>query len=82
MLYASVGHAGASGYLAAMAIFGIAPNVMKPTALVLNILVAAIATVKFYRAGCFLWSIFGCGRDRRGVYRCRLWQSSIRQYHD
>jgi uncharacterized protein len=40
LLYASVGHAGASGYLAAMALFGIAPEVMKPTALVLNILVA------------------------------------------
>lgn len=58
LLYASVGHAGASGYLAAMALFGIAPEVMKPTALVLNILVAAIATVKFYRAGCFSWSMF------------------------
>ena len=58
LLYASVGHAGASGYLAAMALFGIAPAVMKPTALALNILVAAIATVKFYRAGCFSWSIF------------------------
>jgi uncharacterized protein len=58
LLYSSVGHAGASGYLAAMALFGVAPDVMKPTALVLNILVAAIATVKFYRAGCFSWSMF------------------------
>jgi uncharacterized protein len=58
LLYASVGHAGASGYLAAMALFGVAPDVMKPTALVLNILVAAIATVKFYGAGCFSWSMF------------------------
>jgi hypothetical protein len=57
-LYASVGHAGASGYLAAMALFGIAPEVMKPTALALNILVAAITAIKFYRAGCFSWSIF------------------------
>ena len=57
-LYSSVGHAGASGYLAAMALFGVAPSVMKPTALALNILVAAIATVKFYRAGAFSWSIF------------------------
>jgi hypothetical protein len=53
MLYSSVGHAGASGYLAAMALFGLAPIVMKPTALTLNILVATIATVKFHRAGCF-----------------------------
>lgn len=53
VLYSSVGHAGASGYLAAMALMGVAPAVMKPTALTLNILVASIATVKFYRAGHF-----------------------------
>lgn len=58
MLYSSVGHAGASGYLAAMALFGITPAVMKPTALALNILVALIATTKFYRAGHFIWSLF------------------------
>ncbi|HYE66280.1 MAG TPA: sulfite exporter TauE/SafE family protein [Pyrinomonadaceae bacterium] len=57
MLYSSVGHAGASGYLAAMALLGVAPAVMKPTALTLNILVATIATVKFYRAGCFSWRL-------------------------
>jgi uncharacterized membrane protein YfcA len=51
ILYGSVGHAGASGYLAAMALVGIAPDVMKPTALVLNILVSAIVTVRFARAG-------------------------------
>ncbi|MSR43267.1 MAG: sulfite exporter TauE/SafE family protein [Pedosphaera sp.] len=54
-LYSTVGHAGASGYLAAMAIFGLAPAVMKPTALVLNILVASIATAKFAKAGFFSW---------------------------
>ncbi len=58
LLYSSVGHAGASGYLAAMALFGLAPEVMKPTALTLNILVAAIATAQFYRAGYFSWNIF------------------------
>jgi uncharacterized protein len=58
VLYSSVGHGGASGYLAAMALFGVAPAVMKPTALVLNIIVAAIATTKFYRAGCFNKSLF------------------------
>lgn len=58
LLYSSVGHAGASGYLAAMALVGIAPSVMKPTALSLNILVAAIATWKFYRARCFSWPLF------------------------
>ncbi len=58
LLYSSVGHAGASGYLAAMALFGLAPDVMKPTALTLNILVATIATVQFYRAGYFSWKTF------------------------
>jgi uncharacterized protein len=58
VLYSSVGHGGASGYLAAMALFGMAPTVMKPTALVLNIIVAAITTVKFYRAGSFNRSLF------------------------
>lgn len=58
LLYSSVGHAGASGYLAAMALFGVAPAEMKPTALLLNILVALIASVKFYRAGCFSWPLF------------------------
>ncbi len=58
LLYSSVGHGGASGYLAAMALFGIAPAVMKPTALCLNIVVAAIATAKFYRTGCFNRALF------------------------
>ena len=56
-LYSSVGHAGASGYLAALALAGTAPAVMKPTALTLNILVALIATVRFYRAGYFSWRV-------------------------
>ncbi len=58
LLYSSVGHAGASGYLAAMALFGVAPEVMKPAALALNILVAVIATTKFYRVGAFSWPLF------------------------
>jgi uncharacterized protein len=57
-LYASVGHAGASAYLAVMGLFNFAPAVMKPTALSLNILVAAIATIRFYRAGLFTWSLY------------------------
>ena len=57
-LYASVGHGGASAYIAAMAIAGIAPAEMRPIALQLNVLVAAIATVKFYRAGHFRWPLF------------------------
>lgn len=57
-LYSSVGHAGASGYIAAMALFGVAPTVMKPTALCLNVLVATIATYRFWRAGAFRWRTF------------------------
>jgi hypothetical protein len=54
-LYSSVGHAGASGYLAIMALLGVAPDVMRPTALVLNLLVAAIGTWRFARAGLTSW---------------------------
>jgi uncharacterized protein len=54
-LYSSVGHAGASGYLAAMAIVGLAPETMRPTALALNILVATIAAARYARAGQFDW---------------------------
>lgn len=50
-LYSSVGHAGASGYLAAMALFGLAPDVMRPTALALNVLVGALAFYRYSRAG-------------------------------
>ena len=57
-LYASVGHAGASGYLAAMALLGVEPALMKPTALALNLIVAAIGTVSFARAGCFVGRLF------------------------
>ena len=54
-LYSSVGHAGASAYLAAMALVGLAPEVMRPTALVLNLLVATIVVVRFARAGRLPW---------------------------
>lgn len=57
-LYSAVGHAGASGYLAAMALFGLAPLEMKPAALTLNVLVASIAVYKYTRAGRFSWSLF------------------------
>jgi len=57
-LYSSVGHAGASGYLAAMALFSMAPLEMKPTALALNVLVAVIATTKYLRANRFSWPLF------------------------
>jgi uncharacterized protein len=58
LLYSSVGHGGASGYLAVMAFFAIAPNVTKPTALILNLFVASIAFVQFYRAKHFDWKVF------------------------
>ncbi len=58
LLYSSVGHGGASGYLAAMALFGVAPDVMKPTALVLNLFVAGVGIFRYARAGCFSWKLF------------------------
>lgn len=57
-LYASVGHAGASGYIAVMSLAGLAPGVIKPTALVLNILVATLGSFQFWRAGHFSWPLF------------------------
>jgi uncharacterized membrane protein YfcA len=58
VLYSSVGHGGASGYLAVMAFLAVAPEVTRPTALVLNLFVASIATVQFWRAGHFSWKLF------------------------
>jgi len=58
LLYSSVGHGGGSGYLAVMALFGVAPESMRPAALCLNILVASIGTFRFYRADAFSWSHF------------------------
>ncbi len=58
LLYATVGHGGASGYLAAMALFNVTPEVMKPTALVLNLFVAGVGTYRYARAGHFAWNTF------------------------
>jgi uncharacterized protein len=58
VLYASVGHAGASGYIAVMALAGVASSVLRPTALVLNIAVAIIGTWQFASAGFFSWRRF------------------------
>ena len=58
LLYSSVGHAGASGYIAIMTLCGVAPTVIRPTALVLNILVASIGAFQFWRAGHFSWKLF------------------------
>ncbi len=57
-LYSAVGHAGASGYIAVMTLFGLAPAVIKPSALVLNILVASLTAFQFWRAGHFSWERF------------------------
>ena len=56
--YASVGHGGASGYLALMAIFSVTPGLMKPTALLLNLFVAGIAFYHYYKEGHFNKKLF------------------------
>ena len=58
VLYSSVGHGGASGYLAVMAFLSIEPAITKPTALILNVFVASIAAFQFYRAKHFDWKVF------------------------
>ena len=57
LLYSSVGHAGASAYLALMALFGVQQAVMRPTALVLNIIVASLVSFRFVWAGVFRWRV-------------------------
>lgn len=57
-LYASVGHGGASGYLALMALFSFQPSLMKSSALILNIFVSLTSFIQFYRAGHFKWKLF------------------------
>ncbi len=56
-LYASVGHGGASGYLALMVLFGISPQLMKPSALILNLFVSTIAFVQYRKQGFFRWKL-------------------------
>jgi len=53
--YSSVGHGGASGYLALMALFGFAPESIRSYALMMNLVVSAIAFISYYRAGHFRW---------------------------
>ncbi len=57
-LYSSVGHGGASGYIALMALAGLAPEEVRPAALVLNIVVASLGAYRFLRAGRFDWTVF------------------------
>lgn len=56
-LYASAGQGGASGYLALMAFFSIAPVYMKTSALLLNVFVSLIAFILYYKAGHFRWKL-------------------------
>lgn len=58
VLYSAVGHGGASGYLASMAIMGVAPAAMKPAALLLNVLVAGASSIRYVRQECFSWRVF------------------------
>lgn len=57
-LYASIGHGGASGYLAIMSLFGIAVLNMKMSVLLLDVLVAFISFYQFYKGGYFKWRLF------------------------
>ncbi|MDR6563331.1 MULTISPECIES: sulfite exporter TauE/SafE family protein [unclassified Arcicella] len=57
-LYSSVGHGGASGYLAVMAIVGVAPSLMKSSALIMNLAVSLFSFLGFYRAGHFKFKLF------------------------
>jgi uncharacterized protein len=58
MAYATVGQGGATGYIALMGLAGFAPDVIRPAALVLNVLVSAIGTAQFARAGLLRWRTF------------------------
>lgn len=57
-LYASVGHGGASGYLALMALFGVAPLSMKTSALIMNVFVSLVSFLHYYKQGHFKWKLF------------------------
>jgi len=57
-LYSTVGHAGASGYIAVMTLFGLSATTIRPTALTLNIIVSVLTTLQFWRSGHFSWRLF------------------------
>ena len=58
LLYSCVGHAGASGYIAVMSLAGLSAGFIKPMALILNVGVALITSIQFWRAGHFSWALF------------------------
>lgn len=55
ILYSAAGQAGGSGYIAVMALAGLSPDAIRPTALLLNVLVASVATIRYWRAGRIPW---------------------------
>lgn len=57
-LYASVGHGGASGYLAIMGLFAVSASIMRPSALLMNCIVSLLAFFQYSRAGHFQWKLF------------------------
>ncbi|MBL7981791.1 MAG: sulfite exporter TauE/SafE family protein [Flavobacteriales bacterium] len=57
-LYASVGHGGASGYITLLTLAGVASVAVRPSSLMLNLCVSAIAFIQFARAGHFRWKVF------------------------
>lgn len=57
-LYSSIGHGGASGYIAMLSILGMSSAIIRPSALVLNVFVASISFYQFYKAGHFKWKLF------------------------
>lgn len=57
-LYATVGHGGASGYLALMSLFAFTPDTIRPTALIINLAVSLVAFIQYYRSGYFVWHLF------------------------
>lgn len=57
-MYASVGHGGASGYLAVLALFSVEPSIMKSSALILNVFVSMISFIQYYKGGYFKWQLF------------------------
>ncbi|SLN74573.1 Sulfite exporter TauE/SafE [Roseovarius gaetbuli] len=55
MLYSSVGHGGASGYIAVLTLSGLAPEIVRPVALSLNVVVAGLASYRFAKRGFIDW---------------------------
>ncbi len=57
-LYSSIGHGGASGYIAVLSIIGMSSTIVRPSALILNVFVASISFYQYYKGGYFRWKLF------------------------